>query len=481
MTETRFTRRELLGTGAALATLPLLPSCSAAPIKTEVLVIGAGLAGLYAARVMQGLNAEVQVIEGSGRVGGRCWTNYSVAGRPEMGATQIGWGYGRTRATADELGIELVPPQTGAGSETRLPPLAISVGGLKPDLQPWPTSSMNRLRADEKAMMPLALLMHYLLKDNPLQSPEDWQQPRFAALDELTLRQYLAKNGASDEALRMLDVTTPAWSLDQASALDFLRKNHYYAWEGKNGPYHVVKNGTSALTDAMAKSLKKPVTLNRDVTKIVARKDGVEVTCRDGTRYDARLAICTIPPSAMRGVTIEGPVPDEQRKAWASLPYSQLIQVFYQIKAPYWERDGLAKAMWTDGPAEMFIHSPSATDPLGYAYNYINGEGVERYKGMTDDAISAAVLKELVRLRPALADCIVPTHVRNWAGDPFAHGHVAVYQPGGLTKYGAIIGEPVGALHFAGEHLCRVHAGMEGACESGENTALAALAALGKV
>ena len=99
---------------------------------------------------------------------------------------------------------------------------------------------------------------------------------------------------------------------------------------------------------------------------------------------------------------------------------------------------------------------------------------------MSDDAIATEVHAELVKLRPSLAKAIVPTHVQNWAANPLQRGHVAVYQPGGLTEYGAVIGEPVGALHFAGEHLCRVHAGMEGACESAENTAFAALSVLGK-
>lgn len=477
-----FSRRQALGTGAALLAAHALPACARAapPTSVEVLVIGAGLAGLHSARLLQDQGVSVQVVEGSGRVGGRCWTGYDVPGRPEFGATQIGFGYGRVRAAAADLGIELVPPLAGATSETNLPPLAVSVGGLRPDATPWATSPMNTLRADERALSPLSLLMHYLLKNDPLDAPEDWQRPEFAALDRMTLRDYLAKQGASVEALKMIDVNTPAMTLDQASALDFLRKNHYYVWEGKNGPYDVVKAGTSALTDAMAKSLRAPVLLDKPVRRIAIGKDGVDVTCADGTGFRSRLAICTVSPSAMGGVEIVGPVPDAQRRAWGSLPYSQLIQVFFRIKAPYWERDGLAKTMWTDGPVESVVHVPSRTDPLGYLYCYINGRGVERYAGMNDDAIARTAFAELVRLRPALADTIAATHVHNWVANPFARGHVAVYPPGGLTRFGDVIGAPIGALHFAGEHLCRIHAGMEGACESAENTALAALAALGR-
>lgn len=475
-------RRQLLGTGAALLAAQTLPACakSAEPTKVEVLVIGAGLAGLHAARMLQEQGVAVQVIEGSPRVGGRCWTNYDIPGHPEMGATQIGAGYGRVRGNALDLGVELVSPLAGVGGETRLPPLAVSVGGMKPDATPWGESPMNKLRADERQLAPLSLLMHYLLKDDPLDGPEQWQEPQFAKLDQLSLRQYLQQKGASDEALRMLDVTTPAWSLDQASALEFLRKNHYYAWEGKNGPFEVVKGGTSALTDAMAKSLKRPALLGHAVTQIVAGKDSVAVTCANGARFQARIAICTIPSSVLPRIKIDGPIDPLQREAWASVPFSQLIQVYFQVKAPYWQKDGLAKTMWTDSVAETVIHVPSAADPLGFVYCYINGRGTEHFKGKPGADIARDCHAELRRLRPVLADSIVPTFVQNWTDQPFQHGHLAVYQPNGLTKYGTAIGQPAGALHFAGEHLCRIHAGMEGACESAENTALEVLGVLGK-
>ena len=133
---------------------------------------------------------------------------------------------------------------------------------------------MNHLLPDEKALTPLQLQTHYLFKNNPLVELTDWQKPQFAAIDRLSMRQYLAQNGASPEALRLLDVTVAARDLDDASALDLLRKNFYYYWEAKNGPYSIVKEGTSALTDAMAASLKRPVALHKIVTRIDAERTG---------------------------------------------------------------------------------------------------------------------------------------------------------------------------------------------------------------
>jgi len=87
---------------------------------------------------------------------------------------------------------------------------------------------------------------------------------------------------------------------------------------------------------------------------------------------------------------------------------------------------------------------------------------------------------ELVRLRPAAAGLVSPGRIMNWSTYPFSKGHVAYYQPGDIERYIDIIGQPVGAMYFAGEYNCRINAGIEGACEAAENAVIAILEKLGK-
>jgi monoamine oxidase len=344
----------------------------------------------------------------------------------------------------------------------------------------WPNSPTNRLAANEKEISPAGLLWHYVLAGDPLVGLDDWRKPEFEPIDRKSLRQYLAERGASPEALRLMDVGIPAWNLDDANALDFLRKNHYYSWEARNGPYSVVSNGMSTLTDAMAASLNAPVQLNKVVRAMEVSAHSVTVTCQDHSSYQADACINTIPPTVLKDIPLVGPVPAGQRQAWRELRSDQSIQVCFQFTEPFWDKDGLPPNMWTDGPFEFFAHTPSRTDPNGVLRAYINGRAVEPLNKLSANELGARAVAELVRLRPAAAGIVNVSHIHNWSTYPFSRGHIAYYAPGGIARYADLMGMPAGAMFFAGEHNSRVTAGIEGACEAAEYASIAVLEKLGR-
>ncbi len=429
--------------------------------------------------MLQQQGSSVLVLEGSSRVGGRCWTARGISGSPELGAQQIGFGYGRVRGNASDLGVELMDPPKGSMAETRMPPLAVSVDGAPPT-KDWAGSAMNRLGDDEKALPPTALVAHYLLKNNPLAALTDWQKPENAYIDALSIREYAIRGGASPEALRLMNVGVAARDLDDANALDFLRKNYYYTWEAKNGPYSIFRDGTSALTDAMAASLKSPVALNKIVVAIDAKPDSVTVTCKDGSIHRGRTCISTIPLSVMKDIRVSGAVPELQRAAWRAQRYSETVQIFLKFRTPFWERDGLPASMWTDGPVQFLAHLPSRVDPRGVLVAFCHGRAMDALNRLTPAALGSKVVEEIVRLRPAAAGELDVEYIHNWSTYPFSKGHIAYFAPGDIGRYAGIVGQPVDALFFAGEHNCRVHAGIEGACEAAENASIAILERLNK-
>jgi monoamine oxidase len=99
---------------------------------------------------------------------------------------------------------------------------------------------------------------------------------------------------------------------------------------------------------------------------------------------------------------------------------------------------------------------------------------------MTSKALGEKAVAELVRLRPAAAGLVKPGAIMNWSTYPFSKGHIAYFAPGDIERYADIMGQPVGAMYFAGEHNCRVSAGIEGACEAAENAVIPILETIGK-
>ena len=344
---------------------------------------------------------------------------------------------------------------------------------------------MNKLADAEKKLTPFTLLGNYLNKDVPLKSIEDWLKPEFKYLDEISLATYLRQRGASAEAIRIIGADNLSRDIETASALEFIRKRFYYRWaagQSEQGGIVYVKDGTSALPNAMAASLKSPVLIDKNVHTINATHDRVTVKCKDGTTISARACLSTIPLSVMRQIKISAPATTIQRAAWRDIPYSDLLLVYMEVLEPFWKIDGLTPDTWTDGPIKRILHlsggNQGSNQGHGNLMVFINGSGLERYRKLSEKEIGSYVQAEFTRIRPAAKGRVRVTKVFDWGRYPFAQGYVSYYLQGQVGRFNDVLSQPAGALFFAGEHCGRLHVGMEAACESAEAAAVKMLAAL---
>ncbi len=456
------------GGAGALLSRPL----RAAPRRSDVLVIGAGLSGLHAATQLQELGIDVQVIDANTRVGGRVWTRRELYGRPETGAHQVGANYGRVRDNCRKYGVVLEDPLPGNAGELNVFEFAISTQGSKVRKEPWSAAELARLAPAERGIPPYDLYKHYI-KENPLPGPDAAGDARFAAYRAMSLRDLFRQRGASDAALRILECATIAASLADYCALDELKRWSIWRLDATLGTYSVMRDGTSALPEAMARALTRPVALGRTVVAIQEERAGVRVSCADGEVWQADHVICSIPLGVLRRMKLDLRLDANQRKAINDLPYSSQIQVYLRPLRRFWEDDGLPRNTWTDGPLEVVMWAPSHTAPEGYIHSAINGWQAEALRKVPLERRKDYVLKTLAQIRPATEGAVEYLTSHDFDTSRFTRGAYCYLKPGQYGAIGDALQGPAGRVHFCGEHTSDLFAGMEGACESGERAVLA--------
>lgn len=476
------TRRQAIAGGLSAA---LIAGCSPrsawSTTETDVIVIGGGMAGVAAALTLEEQGINVQIVEADEQLGGRCFTLRTNEGSFDCGATTIGPTYGSVLYHANKADVPFIAPPSKD-------PFSYHINGEMVHPNDWQTSSANRLVGAERALLPEQLEFPILMQHNQIKNIHEWNNQSTLAHD-VALDQFLKQRGVSDEALRLIDLTSNTMGLDQTSALFQMREFAGIAppkdgdevrevYDAAGGPpgFYNVEGGMLTLIEKIATNLKSEPMLSDPIVAIDVEKDRVSVTTKNGRSLVAKGVICTVPFSALKSVAITPALTGPKKTAIDKALYTLTTHVFFIPTKPYWESDGLPAGLVTDDVVERVMANHDANGKVGWLDVWVNGNAAAELDRLEERDMISFVQGRLEKLRPSMKGAIQSVGAYSWGRNPFVQGNKYIMRPGEVATLFESLSEPhMERLRFAGEHTRNTEAGLEAAAASGMREAIAYL------
>ncbi len=453
--------------------------------RTQVLVIGAGLAGLSAARRLHAAGVDALVLEARDRVGGRTERGVTADGTTvELGGQWIGQTQNRMYELVDELGLHTFPTYNDGEHVTllggRFGRLASNRGAV-PRLDPFTLADLFvGLRRFDR-----------LAGSVPLDAP--WDAPRARELDSTTFETWIRRNLRTSTGRAYFRVACEAVFSAESADLSTLHAA-FYAHSGSDfetllsvdagAQRDRIVGGTILISERMADALGDSVLLDAPVAGIEHGERGVVATTRDGRRFEAERVIVTLPPTLAGRLHYAPALPSWRDQLTQRLPAGSVIKVYCVYDEPFWRDDGLTGQAASDtGPVKVtFDNSPPNGSP-GILMGFLEADDGRRWARRPLEERRDVVVQCFARYFGPRALDPVEYLERDWMAEEFSRGcYGAHFTPGVWTSYGHALREPIGRIHWAGAECSPVWNGyMEGAVRSGEAAAGDVLAQLGGV
>ena len=441
-------------------------------LVADVCVVGAGYAGLTAARRLAQHGKSVVVVEARDRVGGRIWTQQLADGTPvDRGGAWLGPKHDAMFGLAREVGTTTYKTWVkGAhllldGDKTH------RYTGLIPKISPMAigTLALAQFKIDRMA------------KRVPIDAP--WTTKRASEWDNMTIASWLEKSGIRttigrdlfEMAVRGL-FTGP---LDDTAFLNLLMlvRGHgsietLFSIDG-GAQENMVDGGAGSIAAKMAQELGDAIHLNAAVRSVTQQNDHTVVDA-DGVSVEARHVVVTIPPALIPAIAFDPALPDDRATLYRKTVAGSESKTLVVYDEPFWRADGLSgQTSSPRSPCEVTLDASPSSGAPGVIASFTFGAVAEKIDAIDPTDRRAAVLAELSkRLGPRAAHPVDFIETPWWQEEWTKGCSMAHFPPGVLTNYGALLREPFGRVHWAGTETSTVsHGAMDGAVRSGERAA----------
>ncbi|HVD92056.1 MAG TPA: NAD(P)/FAD-dependent oxidoreductase [Vicinamibacterales bacterium] len=435
---------------------------------TNVIVAGAGLAGLSAARELEARGATVTVLEARDRVGGRVWTlrnGFASRQYAEAGADLIEDQQEDVLRLARELGLR----------PTRI--LRTGFGFYGPDAR-----GRRRIHLTSSTLAAACRHLASEIRDFKL-AEERWDSGVAARLATLSVADWLDRIDAPGP-FRAGMRGFRGFFLAEPEDLSLLMLVEQFAEWGAPGRGHTfrIAGGADRLATGIVKRLRGRVLLETIVRRVEQAVDGVRVTVDDRSGRRSEIAgdffVSAMPACTAREVVFEPSLPEAQHHAMAHLRYGCATRLLLQFDRPFWRKRNRPLAFGTDLPTgAVWDATELQRKPHGILSFLAGGRASAALQDILAREGEEGVIRQIAWLgKPSK---LLASKTVVWDDDPWARGGYAYFDPGFDPLWRAWLARPAGRIVFAGEHTSIKSQGyMNGAIETGLRAAAEIAASL---
>jgi monoamine oxidase len=438
------------------------------PPSADVVVVGAGFAGLSAARDLVRLGRDVVVLEGRDRVGGRSSTT-TIAGTPvDLGGTFVGPTQDAVIALAKELGCDTVRTHSRGKNLIRWRGRVRSYRSTIPRLSIIELLDVSRIQ----------WRFERVCRRVPVNEP--WTSPIADILDSKTLDEWLRYVHASASTRDLMAIMARVTWGCEPEEVSMLHAARYVKAGGGLGRMLDVEGGaqqdrfpggTQQIALRMADELGDRVVLNAVVRSIERRADGTLTVGSDAGNVTAKAVIVAVPPAHRAGIAFDPALPPEYEKLTEHWPQGNLSKAYVAYETPFWRENGCSgEALSDEGPVFItFDVSPGDAGP-GILLGFTDARA---FDPLPAEERRAHALEGFVTLFGDAANHPIDYVDHCWGTEEFAPGGpTAAVPPGSWTTYGPWLRKPVDGIFWAGTETADEWTGfLDGAVRSGKRAA----------
>lgn len=440
-------------------------------INTDILIVGAGYAGIAAAKKLHTAQQDFMVIEARDRIGGRTLTEDLESGvTVDMGAKWVGptqhlvWEWIKETQTETydtyDQGKNLLKFKNKISSYTgtipKIDPISLIDLGIA-------ISKMNKLSAQ-------------------ISLTEPWNHPKAKEFDAMTLATWMEKHIWTAKAKHLFEIGIQTVFAAEASEISLLFALFYFKSGDnmdtlisiKNGAQQsILKGGTQGLIKKIAASFLDKIHLESPLVRLSQQASGI-IAETNKLKIHARKCILTIPPVLINTIVFEPPLPQQKAQLYQRMPMGAAMKVYLIYPTPFWREMGFSGQIVSDEyPLKVTFDVGHADSDQGVLLVFVEGNDARNFIDLEEGARKKMILECVEKIFGHQASMPMQYIDKCWTEEVYSRGcYTGLMGPNTLTQFGHQIRVPFKHIHFAGTETAEKWCGyLDGAISSGYRAA----------